>query len=176
MSIAYLLSGSNMGDRREYLCNAEKAIAQSAGVIMETSPVYESPAWGFEHPTAFLNQAMKLKTTLGAHALLKAILAIESKMGRQRSSDRYEARNIDIDILFYDEIIMDEPDLVIPHPRLHLRRFALKPLSMIAGDYKHPFMGKTVDELLSCCPDDSELNMYDNLDYGTQMEGKKDAV
>jgi len=176
MSIAYLLSGSNMGDRREYLGNAEKAIAQTTGDILETSSVYESPAWGFEHPTAFLNQAIKLNTTLGVSTLLKTVLEIENSMGRKRSSNGYEARIIDIDILFYDGIIINKPDLILPHPRLHLRRFALTPLSMIAGDLIHPLLDKTVNELLAICPDESELNMYNEIDYCEQTEGKKDAV
>lgn len=171
MSIAYLLLGSNLGNRREHLCNAKEAINRVAGKVLQLSEVYESPAWGFDHPRDFLNQALKLETLLEAHKLLTTILEIESKLGRERSTNGYEARSIDIDILFYDDILINEQDLIIPHPRLHVRRFALLPLSSIAGDYMHPSLKKSVNELLVCCPDDSEVKLYNDLDPCTKVEG-----
>jgi len=176
MSIAYLLLGSNLGNRREYLCNATEAIKKAAGDILQISKIYESPAWGFDHPSAFLNQALKLGTSLEASSLLKAILGIEGDLGRQRSGNNYEARSIDIDILFYDDIIMNKPELIVPHPRLQLRRFALKPLSAIAGDYMHPSLKKTVNELLHDCPDDSVVRLYNEQDLCAQMEGSGNAL
>lgn len=176
MSIAYLLLGSNLGNRRVHLCNAEEAIKRAAGKILRSSDVFESPAWGFDDPRAFLNQALKLETPMEAYPLLKTILDIESKLGRERSTNTYKARNIDIDILFYDDIIINQQDLIIPHPRLHLRRFVLEPLSSIAGDYIHPSLKKSVNELLECCPDDSEVKLYNELDPCANVEGGGHAL
>ena len=158
MSIAYLLSGSNQGDRTRNLQDAISYINNLAGKIVECSLLFESPAWGFEHPSAFLNQAIKLMTSLEAEELLQTLLFIESKCGRVRKdTGQYEARTLDIDILFYDDSIIETEGLVIPHPRVHLRRFALTPLSEIAPQLVHPLLGKSIQELLEECQDESLL-------------------
>lgn len=159
MSIAYLLSGSNLGNRAGNLQRAVSFIQRGAGNI-SCSPVYESPSWGFEHPIPFLNQVIELQTSLSPSSLLHMLLKIERECGRTRSGNGYEARTLDIDILFYDDIIIDSAELSIPHPRLHLRRFALMPLSVIAPDLKHPVTGKSIRELLNECPDDSIVTEF----------------
>lgn len=175
MSIAYLLSGSNQGDRSGNLQKAVSYLRSLAGVVSTCSPVFESPAWGFEHPTPFLNQALELHTELPPLDLLKVILGIEKKCGRIRTgSGGYEARTLDIDILLYDQVVLDIAELTIPHPRLHLRRFALLPLSSIAGDLVHPQMDKSISELLSECPDKSPVERFDTCccNCGKEQEGK----
>lgn len=156
MSIAYLLSGSNQGDRVGNLEAAITSIGKLAGEIIQCSPVFESPAWGFDHPSPFLNQAIKLKTSLEPEELLKTLLSIEDDCGRTRNNmDEYEARTLDIDILLYENAIIKSPQLIVPHPRMHLRRFTLLPLSSIAANIVHPVIHKSIQELLKECPDDS---------------------
>lgn len=163
MSQAYLLSGSNLGPREENLKRALEALNNCAGVVVASSSIYESPAWGFKHPEHFLNQAILLKTDLTPQALLRTILQIEKDLGRKRKNDGYEARTIDIDILFYEDITIDEEKLVIPHPRLHQRRFALLPMSELSSEHRHPLLNKTIRELLAACTDDSAVEkLYKN--------------
>jgi 2-amino-4-hydroxy-6-hydroxymethyldihydropteridine diphosphokinase len=163
MSIAYLLSGSNEGDRSGNLQKARSHLRNLAGEIRKCSPVFESPAWGFEHPTHFLNQALELHTALSAEDLLKTILRIEEECGRVRSeTGGYEARTLDIDILFFDCMVIASPELTIPHPRLHLRRFALLPLSRIAGELMHPTLDKSITELLMACPDATHVSQIED--------------
>jgi len=176
MSTAYLLTGSNEGDRTGNLQKAVLNLRDLAGNISRCSPVFESPAWGFDHPTPFLNQALELKTTMSPHGLLKIILQIEEKCGRVRSgTGGYEARTLDIDILFYDDLVIDTPELTLPHPRLHLRRFALKPLSLIAGKHLHAKIGRTVAELLSECPDTGPVDLFGEYSNSCNRE-KEEAL
>jgi len=175
MSIAYLLSGSNLGDRAANLQSAMALIMEHAGKITGYSAVFESPAWGFEHPAPFLNQAIEIETSLSAELLLSTLLGIERKCGRKRSGGGYEARTLDIDILFYDDIIIETADLSIPHPRLQLRRFALLPMSVIAPGLQHPLLGKSIRELLDECPDDSIVTEFMVADSHQKKE-VRDAV
>ena len=175
MSIAYLLSGSNLGDRAANLQSAMSLIREHAGNITVCSPVYESPSWGFEHPVPFLNQAIEIETSLSAESLLSTLHQIERKCGRKRSGDGYAARTLDIDILFYDDIIIDTADLSIPHPRLQLRRFALLPMSVIAPGLQHPVLGKSISELLHECPDDSIVTEFKVGDPDQKKE-VRDAI
>ena len=176
MSIVYLLSGSNLGNRRENLCNAVSAVRQLAGEVTQLSPVYESPAWGFDHPNSFLNQAIAFTTSLTPDALLQSVLDIEIKLGRQRQNTGYEARTIDIDILFYDKLILKSEKFIIPHPRLHQRRFALLPLSAIDGGFIHPILNKSINELLILCQDQSPVLEYKELARCTEEGGNRDAI
>jgi 2-amino-4-hydroxy-6-hydroxymethyldihydropteridine diphosphokinase len=160
MSIVYLLSGSNLGNRWENICNAEREIRKLELLINSLSPVFESPSWGFDHPKAFLNQAMEISTSLKPKALLKELLDIERHLGRVRNKNGYEARVIDIDILFYDDLIIEDKELILPHPRVHLRRFALLPLSKIKATLVHPAYNKNISELLKDCRDDSTVTEY----------------
>ena len=172
MSIAYLLTGSNQGKSYEQLCNALNAL-RCVGDTLRVSPVYESPSWGFDHPTPFLNQAIELDTQLEPEDLLLKLLEIEKALGRTRSSQGYEARSIDIDILFYDKLIYESDTLIIPHPRLHLRRFALKPMSNIAGELIHPSLNKSIYDLLADCTDDSQVLEYQTEEFAATQGGQE---
>ncbi len=160
MSTAYLLTGSNLGKREAHLKQAIEDIILAAGTIIRCSPVYESPPWGFEHPAPFLNQALEIATPLSPDELLKSLLSIEKKHGRERNGSGYQARSLDIDILFYEKLVVEKQDLQLPHPRLHLRRFALRPLADIAPELHHPLLNKPVSQLLDECTDRSTVTAY----------------
>ena len=150
--IAYLLLGSNIGDRAAHLQQARKALAAAAGKLVAVSSLYETAAWGLEDQPAFLNQALAVRTALSAPALLAACLATEQQAGRERLQ-RWGARTLDVDILLYGQEIIATPTLIVPHPALPARRFALLPLAQIAPHLVHPQLHQTVAELLAACPD-----------------------
>lgn len=152
MNRTYLLIGGNVGNRHQNLAKAARLIDGQAGKVVQCSAIYETEAWGKSDQPAFLNQVLEVETSLQPQSLLKAILHIEQEMGRRRN-EKYGPRTIDIDILLYDNLELDTDDLVIPHPQLHLRRFALSPLAEIAATVIHPFLKKSIDELLLECPD-----------------------
>lgn len=161
MSIVYLLLGSNLGDRHNHLNKATSLIGLKAGSIRQKSRIYESPPWGFEHPQNFLNQALEIETTYAPKLLLHTLQEIENDMGRERNpGGNYEARTIDIDIIFYDNIIIGEKDLCIPHPRLHERKFALLPLKEINPQFYHPLLKKPIEQLLLDCDDESTVEIF----------------
>lgn len=138
MHTVYLILGSNLGDSGEQLASALRMVENRVGPIRDKSAVYETVAWGVNNQPNYLNQVLKIDTVLTPEQTLTEVLEIENILGRRRSK-RWEARLIDIDILFYDEIILDTPNLKIPHPLLHLRRFVLTPLIEIAPSLIHPF-------------------------------------
>ncbi len=152
MNISYLLIGGNEGDRIETLVTAGKQIEAAAGAIRRRSSLYETAPWGKTDQAYFLNQALQIETGLDARELIKMLLGIEEKMGRKRT-EKYGSRIIDIDILFFNDAIIREPHLVIPHPEIQNRRFALAPLEEIAATYIHPVLGVSVRELLINCTD-----------------------
>lgn len=151
MPTAYLLLGSNLGDRTAILAEAVRQLA-TAGTVAAVSGLYETAAWGLEDQPAFLNQAVQLHTRLTPEKLLTACLHIEQLADRQRLI-RWGARTLDVDILLFDDLEVDSPQLTLPHPRLPERRFALVPLADIAAAVVHPTRGCTVAELLAICPD-----------------------
>lgn len=142
----YLALGSNLGDRLEHLRRAREAM-QPAVHIVEASPVYETPPWGYLDQPAFLNQVVKGETELPPTELLVLLKGIEVSMGRE-TTVRNGPRPIDLDILFYDDLVLEGPKLSIPHPRMAGRGFVLVPLADLAPDLRHPVSGKTVREML----------------------------
>ena len=143
--ITYLALGTNLGDRPAHLRAAIKALPPSI-VHCQSSGIYETPPWGVEDQPPFLNMAMKCETALEPESLLKRLKQLEIQLGRQQSF-RWGPRLIDLDILFYDELILNTGQLMIPHPRLHERAFVLVPLAEIAPDLIHPVLKKSVKEL-----------------------------
>ena len=152
MNQTYLLIGGNLGNRQKNLEKAKELIVANAGQVGKTSSLYETEAWGMRDQPAFLNQVLFLFTKLDPRQLLSTILDIEHQMGRERTQ-KFGPRAIDIDILFYNEAIIDEPGLTIPHPQLHLRKFTLEPLHEIAPSFMHPLLNKSIADLLRDCPD-----------------------
>ena len=142
----FLLLGSNLGDRQSFLQRAIDHIESEIAPIIEQSSVYETQSWGKSDLPDYLNKVIKLNTGLSAQEVLKRILSIEKGLGREREV-KWGSRTIDIDILFYENNVIDEPDLKVPHPELHNRMFTLAPLSEIAPDFIHPILNKSVFEL-----------------------------
>ena len=153
---AFLLLGSNLGNRKNILRKGLKSIIDRIGPAFKSSSVYQTAPWGKTDQGAFLNQVVELATTLTPAQLLKIIQSIEEEAGRTRS-EQWGPRTLDIDILFYGNQIIRESDLIIPHPGIESRKFTLVPMNEIAPNLKHPVSGKTVKELLEECRDDSEI-------------------
>jgi len=149
--------GTNMGKRAENLSKAVHSIETEIGSVLKTSSVFETEPWGFHSDEQFLNMVVKVKTELSPAELLTRILSIEASLGRKRGKKHYVSRVIDIDILLYDDQIIDEKNLKIPHPLLHERRFVLEPLCELELDLIHPVLGKTLKDLLEICQDTSKV-------------------
>ena len=142
----YIALGTNLGERLENLRAAIEALAPDVNVLAK-SHVYETPPWGYEEQPAFLNMVVKAETDLEPDELLTYLKQLESGLGREKSV-RWGPRLIDLDILFYDDLVIDTPPLVIPHPRLHERAFVLVPLADVAAEVVHPVLGEFIWELL----------------------------
>lgn len=148
MNKIFLITGGNIGDRKKNLETAAALIQSKIGTIVRRSAIYETEAWGFTDQPAFFNQVLEIQTTFSAREVLNAILKIEEDMGRKRTF-KNAARIIDIDILFFNDEIIDEQNLIIPHPEISNRRFVLAPLNEIEPQMIHPVLKKTMKKLLS---------------------------
>ncbi|WP_312137746.1 2-amino-4-hydroxy-6-hydroxymethyldihydropteridine diphosphokinase [Sphingobacterium sp.] len=158
MNIVYLLTGANIGDPRQQLKDAKVEIAERVGKIIKESSIYESEAWGVEDQPIFLNQVLEVITPLSAAKVLQTIQQIELVLGRIRAQ-RWGSRTIDIDILYYNNDIIHEPDLQVPHPYIQERNFTLIPLSEIAPNFEHPIFKKTNQQLLMDSKDPLNVNI-----------------
>ncbi len=148
-----MLLGSNLGDRLALLSEATALISERVGTVVKNSQIYQTAPWGVIEQPAFLNQVLKVETALHPIDVLSVVLKIEKQLGRERK-EVWGARQIDIDILYYADVVVTMSDLVIPHPQLHNRRFTLVPLVEIAPDYVHPKLKKTNQALLEHCGDE----------------------
>lgn len=149
MAIAYLALGTNIGNKRRNMITAAALLAERVGDVLALSGFYETEPWGFQSENTFLNAALQLETSLPPLELLKATQQIEVEMGRtQKSNGTYHDRIIDIDILLYDDLILQTPELTLPHPLMQDRRFVMEPLLEIAPNVVHPVFKKTVVSLM----------------------------
>lgn len=151
--------GSNLGNRELHLLHARQLLESRVGTIIRTSAIYRSEPWGLSQQPDFLNQALLLSTSLSPNDLLQTILELEREMGRERG-EKWGPRLIDVDIISYDDVIIHEPQLQIPHPQMHRRNFVLIPLAEIAPDWRHPENGKTAQELLAESGDALKVEPY----------------
>ena len=155
----YLLLGGNLGGRLEYLRLARYWVHELIGTCLEASSVYQTAAWGVQDQPDFLNQVLKIQTQCNPREVLAAISRIESDLGRQPRRVWGE-REMDLDILFFDDQVVDDPDLHIPHPRIQDRRFVLVPLAELVPELRHPESGLTIRELLKICPDPLDVQNF----------------
>ncbi|HTF27479.1 MAG TPA: 2-amino-4-hydroxy-6-hydroxymethyldihydropteridine diphosphokinase [Flavitalea sp.] len=155
----YLLIGGNLGNREENLKTAVNLLQIEGGKVTGSSAIFETAAWGLTDQAPFLNRALLLETVHQPARLLEIILEVELKMGRVRG-EKNGPRIIDIDILFFDDLIISEPHLTIPHPLIQDRRFALAPMKDLEPHLKHPVLMKTISELFDECPDKLEVHIY----------------
>jgi 2-amino-4-hydroxy-6-hydroxymethyldihydropteridine diphosphokinase len=158
MKVVFLGIGTNLGDRGSNLKKAVDCIEENIGEIMKSSSVYLTEPWGFQSEDEFLNIVVKVNTKLTPSCLMKRILKIESLSGRIRNKSQYSSRVIDIDILFYEDMIIDEEILKIPHPLIQERKFVLVPLCEIAPNMVHPVFKKSIHNLLEESSDKRRIN------------------
>lgn len=159
MNTVYLLLGSNMGNSEQMLTVATNMIEKNIGKLTKSSSIYRTAAWGNEDQPDFLNQIIIVSSSLSSSTVLKEMFVIEKEMGRVRTT-KNASRVIDIDMLFFNDEIIQTETLTVPHPQIQNRRFVLVPLAEIALDFIHPLLKKSSLELLSICGD--KLNVQKN--------------
>jgi 2-amino-4-hydroxy-6-hydroxymethyldihydropteridine diphosphokinase len=149
----YILLGGNLGDKQKVFSEARVRLNQQVGSITNQSAIYETEPWGFESEDIFWNQVLELSTALTPEEVLLQTQQIEQELGRIRKAIQYDSRIIDIDILFYGDQIIQTENLIVPHPRIQERKFALAPLNEIASELIHPVMKKSIQQMLEECTD-----------------------
>jgi 2-amino-4-hydroxy-6-hydroxymethyldihydropteridine diphosphokinase len=160
---AVLCIGGNLGDRLENLEETRDFIEFNIGDILQASSIYESPAWGMEAAPDFLNQVVVVSTSLNHLQLLNEIKELEEFYGRTRVSGKYTSREMDVDILYLNDEVIEEEKITVPHPRLQERRFVLTPLAEILPEFIHPVLKKSSVELLKDCEDTATVKKVDSL-------------
>lgn len=162
MTRCYLLFGSNQGDKEALLEQACLLINNRCGMLVERSSAYCSEPWGFEAEEWFLNELLVVETELDPDAMMDELMDIEKALGRIRpsGSEGYHSRTVDLDILYYGNQRIHTQKVIAPHPRLHLRRFALIPLCEVIPDFLHPVFHMSQEELLAHCPDSSIVKPF----------------
>lgn len=159
MNGIYVIIGGNLGNREHNLENCRKQIELKIGQIDQMSSIYQTAAWGNEADAPYLNQVLKLSTKMSPGEVLQLSLKIEENLGRVRN-EKWESRLIDIDLLFFNDQVLNESELIIPHPHLQKRKFVLVPMNEIAPSLVHPVLHKTIHELLSECQDPLNVDLY----------------
>lgn len=159
MNKTYLLLGSNMGNSRSQLQKAMGFIKKQVGPLSRLSALYQTAAWGNTNQPDFLNQVIVVETKLDAAQTMRTLLEIEKRMGRIRTV-KNAPRIIDIDILFFNKAIINQTDLVIPHPQIQNRRFVLAPLNELSPNFKHPVLKRSVHDLFIHCPDQLNVKKF----------------
>ncbi|NLL27834.1 MAG: 2-amino-4-hydroxy-6-hydroxymethyldihydropteridine diphosphokinase [Bacteroidales bacterium] len=158
--VVYLSLGSNLGDRKYCLKQSILLLNSNVGRVSAVSNFYENEAWGYVSSNKFINICAELHTKYKPKKLLRKLKKIEKILGRSKTTKvGYTDRPIDIDIIFYDNLILNTKKITIPHLKMHERRFVLKPLSELCGDFIHPVLKKSVNELLAECADNSKLEL-----------------
>ena len=160
MNTVYIQLGSNIGERESFITKSMHKVECNIGKIITASSIFETTAWGNENQNNFLNSVIEIKTPFDAFTVLQKSQEIENNLGRKRS-DKWGERTIDIDILFYNNKIINTKELIIPHPLIQKRNFVLVPLSEIAPNYKHPILKKNISNLLSECKDTQKVLDYE---------------
>ena len=152
-----LALGSNLGDKKQHLLSAINLIHNKIAFVVQTSAVYETSAWGF-NSFPFYNMCILVHTHLLPEELLKQLKKLEHFLGRtEKKTEGYEARTVDIDLIYYDDFILKSDTLVIPHAQMQHRKFVLVPLNDLTIDWKHPVLHQSVNEMLAVCNDHSHI-------------------
>jgi 2-amino-4-hydroxy-6-hydroxymethyldihydropteridine diphosphokinase len=167
--VAFIGLGTNLGNREENLKKAIDKIIVYAGEVISSSGIYLTEPWGFRSEDHFFNMVIGIKTSLKPVDLLKQLLKIEMEAGRVRGPEKYSSRIIDIDILLYENEIINKPYLKVPHPMIQERRFVLVPLCDIAAEMIHPVLKKTFAELLKECRDESVVKKFKSFNHGYSL-------